>query len=237
MADGVPPPSPSAENEENRFDQWWHRRLMPGLVVVTAVLMVAFFSAAQSELASLRAVIESGPQLEENLIRKLADQAAEGSPWTAFEMMRQSFGLRASLHFAKINLLSIIWLKYMGFLAGMVIAFAGAFFILGKVREPKGTQGQIQINAGGVQSQWQSAYPGVGLVLLGVTLMSITISVSKQFDWNAGQVSFPPYTSLTPDQEKSEVDKGTDKERKKVAELNEMTLRYKNAISSKGDRK
>jgi hypothetical protein len=112
----------------------------------------------------------------------------------SFEIFRQGFILNASLHFAKVHLLSIVWLKYMGFLTGMVLSFSGAFFIVGKILEPGSAAGALDVGNDSVKAGLKTAYPGLILAALGSALIAATIYVPRQIDWKSGDVTLPIFT-------------------------------------------
>jgi hypothetical protein len=71
------------------------------------------------------------------------------------------------------------WTRYLGFLTGMILAFIGSVFILGKLREEA-----MQINgeAEGVKASLNTSSPGIVLAVLGVLLMCLTIAIPFQFE-------------------------------------------------------
>lgn len=89
-------------------------------------------------------------------------------------------------HEASVLLMSGIWVKYLGFVTGMILAMIGAIFILGKLEQSdsseitgKTVQGEISI---------KSASPGIILVVLGAILMIITIVMQDSIQVNDAAV-------------------------------------------------
>jgi len=64
-----------------------------------------------------------------------------------------------------------IWVRYLGFITGMILSFIGAIFVLGKLREPK-TEMSV---SGSVKTHIATQSPGIILVLLGSIIMLTTI--------------------------------------------------------------
>jgi hypothetical protein len=76
------------------------------------------------------------------------------------------------------SILMRTWTRYTGFLVGMVLALAGAFFILGRLREETN---QLSGEAGGLKFAIVTSSPGVILVVLGAILMVATLFI--KIDW------------------------------------------------------
>jgi drug/metabolite transporter (DMT)-like permease len=68
--------------------------------------------------------------------------------------------------------MSSIWIKYLGFVTGMILAFIGAVFILGKLQESNSiVSGKMEA----AEVSIKSSSLGIILVVLGTSLMSITL--------------------------------------------------------------
>jgi hypothetical protein len=85
-------------------------------------------------------------------------------------------------HQANVLLMSSIWVRYLGFVTGMILAMIGAIFILGKLEQNdaseiagKTAQGEISL---------KSSSPGIILVALGATLMILTIVMQHSIQVN-----------------------------------------------------
>lgn len=157
---------------------------------VLAVLMALFFSAAYKQYGALEAEISKGPALQLNDLNQHA-LGKEPFDWLRFEVVRQGFALNASIHFARAQLLSLLWLKEMGFLAGMVLAFAGAFFILARVHEPLGTRTEAETKIQELTLMVKTSYPGLVLAITGAVLIGLTLFISKPVEWRAGAIAIP----------------------------------------------
>ena len=78
-------------------------------------------------------------------------------------------------HQANTSLMSRIWIKYLGFVTGMILAIVGALFILGKFREKDST---LNAKTEAAEFSLSTASPGIFLAVLGTILMSITIFIN-----------------------------------------------------------
>lgn len=65
-----------------------------------------------------------------------------------------------------------IFTKYLGFLTGMIMAIAGAVFIIGRIKED---QSDLAIGTGDKTASLKSSSPGIIFGVLGTALMGMTI--------------------------------------------------------------
>jgi hypothetical protein len=86
-------------------------------------------------------------------------------------------------HQASALLMSRIWAKNLAFMTGMILAFIGAIFILGKLSESPSA-----VKGGG--SNWNvsitSASPGILLAFFGTTLVALSIIIHENIDVHDG---------------------------------------------------
>jgi len=84
----------------------------------------------------------------------------------------ERFSIQNRYRQANIMMMNSMYLSYMGFVTGMILALVGAAFVLGKLREP-------ETSVGSETPVWKfslaSTSPGLILAVLGSALMSITI--------------------------------------------------------------
>ena len=88
-------------------------------------------------------------------------------------------------HQANTSLMSRIWIKYLGFVTGMILAIVGALFILGKFREKDST---LNAKTEAAEFSLSTASPGIFLAVLGTILMSITIFINHEIEVNDGLI-------------------------------------------------
>jgi hypothetical protein len=77
-------------------------------------------------------------------------------------------------HQANSAMLARVWTRYLGFLTGVILAFTGAVFILGKLREEAS---QLDVEGQGFKATLNTSSPGLVLALLGSILIAITLIV------------------------------------------------------------
>jgi hypothetical protein len=157
----------------------WQERLLPTMVGLLVGLTLFFFVATFIQMAYLHWSILQYPTLEitssssEDLMNsattydeKLSAERAE----TLTEMEAYIIGRR--YHLASVELMAGLWIRYLGFITGMILSLVGASFVLGKLREPAT---ELTGKASGVDFSLRSASPGIILAVLGVVLMFATI--------------------------------------------------------------
>lgn len=157
----------------------WQERLLPTMVGFLVGLTLFFFVATFIQMGYLHWSILQYPILEitttssEDLMstattfdEKLSAERAE----TLTEMEAYIIGRR--YHLASVELMAGLWIRYLGFITGMILSLVGASFVLGKLREPAT---ELSGKAAGVDFSLRSASPGIILAVLGVVLMFATI--------------------------------------------------------------
>jgi hypothetical protein len=146
-------------------DSRWQRRLLPFLVATLGVLTVLFCAAIAVETHYIQARMESPLQLD---LRPAIDQQFRANPNFLLEADLIERRYRA----ADAAALSRIYLMFLGFGTGMVMALVGATFILAKFSEPATS---IDGSGSSFKASLHSGSPGVILAFLGTVLMLSTI--------------------------------------------------------------
>lgn len=167
----------SNESDDERLSastlQQWQRRLLPFMVWMVAGLTLFFFIASFAQLAYLHVNIQQGPKVELGslAVPENVESPEQSRRFNVFSQLEASV-LRQRYHQANVFLMSRVWVRYLGFVTGMILALVGAAFILGKLRE-KPTE--LHAEGGGGAVSLRSTSPGIILAVLGVTLMVTTI--------------------------------------------------------------
>ncbi len=187
--------STSGGNEKN---DTWQNRLMPYMVGLVLTLTFFFFAATLFQLYELNSKIETAPELQySELLKDFTDASAlMEKQWKSLVVL-ESHVLQQRYHQANILLMARVWVRYLGFVTGMILSLIGAVFILGKLREPS-----TELTLGGddvekklpgiLKIQLVTQSPGIVLVTLGTALMLITILVHHPIEVN----DRPVYTSV-----------------------------------------
>jgi len=171
----------------------WQKKLLPLMKRMIILLTFFFFIASFGQLIYLQVSINTDPPIN---INQPLSQLQTTDKITLDE--RQSMARLEALilletntmerrhHQANVLLMSSMWVRYLGFVTGMILAMIGAIFILGKLEQNdaseisgKTSQGEITL---------KSSSPGIILVALGATLMILTIVMQHTLQVNDAAV-------------------------------------------------
>jgi hypothetical protein len=157
----------------------WQDRMLPLMQRMIIGLTLFFFLASFAQLYFLHQSIGQAPRIDLSSILPNSTIAQDSEQSMSVDavhsralLLLEANALERRHHQANVLLMSRVWVRYLGFVTGMILALVGAVFILGKLREPAS-----EINAEGklVSIAVRSASPGIVLAFLGVTLMLATI--------------------------------------------------------------
>ena len=162
-------------------------------------LTLFFFAATLFQLYELNLKIQDAPELENTELLQQTESNATlmETQWRTLVVL-ESHVLQQRYHQANVLLMARIWIRYLGFVTGMMLALIGAVFILGKLREPTTTLTLSGVSPdpnlpGNFKAQLLTQSPGIVLVTLGTVLMLLTILVHHPIQVNDA----PVYTSVT----------------------------------------
>jgi len=165
-----PEPQGEVPKREERSLRQWQAKLRKWMQIVVSLTGVLFFLVSAWQVNRiLRSINETGqydrgrePEVKASLDRHMLYTMAG----------LECYALQRRYHQADIALLSRLWIKYLGFFTGMILAVIGASFILGKLQESDTTlTGKLQA----FEFSLISASPGLVMVLLGAMLMMTAI--------------------------------------------------------------
>ncbi len=164
----------------------WQNELMPFMKWMLIIFSAFFLSASLFQLYYLHKKID----YEENLnIGKYLDEHApndgrEDIKWLTVSKLEEH-ALSRRYHQANVSLMAGIWMKYLGFLTGMIICLCGAVFILGKIETSSESKLELENEVSG-KSVLQSSSPGIFMVLLGVVLIIFINQFENKVDLKDG---------------------------------------------------
>jgi hypothetical protein len=177
------PAEPSIDRDLIR----WQRRLLPFMAGFMVVMAFLFFVFSGLHIYQVTHFIQlaDGPDTRTQIENEISRPT--GQPVTADEVMEHSLllleadALDKRYHEAGGLLMSRIWSRQLAFITGMVMAFVGAAFILGKLSE-----NTTQISGG--SDQWKvaisSASPGIILSFLGTVVIVASLFVKATLEVN-----------------------------------------------------
>lgn len=156
-------------------DLKWQSSLLPFMKYSIIGFFIFFFVASFFQLYSLHDKMNypihlSLPPIDQNSAN---NEAFEKQKYQTLVLLEE-YGLKRRYHQANVGLMMGAWIKYLGFMTGMMLSLCGAVFILGKMNIDKSSVdvetkviGKFAIN---------STSPGIFLSTLGVVLIIFAIS-------------------------------------------------------------
>lgn len=195
----------------------WQRRLLPLMAGMIIALSIFFFIVTLGQLAFLQWNILHSPPIE--LGPLLSDELSGGE--IEFEELYRlrRLELLAALesdiaekryYHNGVMIMSGLWLRYLGFLTGMILAMIGASFILGKMHEP---EQEVEGKFSQLSMSLRTTSPGIILAVLGVILMFTTLVDKDEFELNNPNI-YMSQTGIV-----SEADVGQEEERPRLPQL------------------
>lgn len=171
--------------EENENTIKWQESLKPFMKYSVIGFSVFFLTATLFQLYYLHQKIDNKNQVEiEEYLPPLDSTASlESVQWYVVSKL-EAHSLERRYHQANVSLMARIWVKYLGFLTGMILSLAGAMFILGKISiSDSKVEGELN-NFG--KGSLQSSSPGLFLIVMGVVLMIFTINFKHDINVKDG---------------------------------------------------
>jgi hypothetical protein len=160
----------------------WQRALLPVMTLFVTALAIVFFISSTSALRGVGQFVEGEHGELREQIKQVLNASNPGTPDDVIRrglLILEADALDRRYHQASALLMSRIWAKHLAFMTGMIMAFLGAIFILGKMSEsPSAVSGSA--------SQWSvsitSASPGILLAFFGTTLVALSIVIQGSID-------------------------------------------------------
>ncbi len=179
------------DEPQKNASQWQKYLFVIGIVFTMAVFLI-FAGSTIFQINNLQQSIGNGPTLADTVItRQYYHPSSETTYNNAFLTnlcLLENHIIKQRYHQGNEILKVQTYIKFLGFLAGMILAIIGAMFILGKFREyPISMQQQ-----GGISNEFkanlQTTSPGIFLAVLGTLLMMTTILNKSEITVTDGAV-------------------------------------------------
>jgi len=161
----------------------WQKKLLP--FMMAALVVLAIYSSVSNfyEIQIVQKQIESMQDINLDPIWQQMEKSPITDPfayarWKTVSTL-ESHALRSRYHQARIVMMSRLYLIFLGFTTGMVMALIGAVFILGKLREAETKIGAEALDFKGSLS---TTSPGLVLAALGTVLILSTIWARAEFN-------------------------------------------------------
>ena len=174
--------TPGGRGGGDRQLERWQQKLMPVMVAVIAVMAVFFFAASLWQLEAFREDSRvTALELPKSPDARLGTlEERDQARWNTLVALESHLIMRRYEQVRSLLLLRA-WTRYVGFLTGMILAFVGSVFVLGKLGEGGPAQ-ELAGEGSGVKATLKTPYPGVVLAALGTVLMGMTIAVPFDFE-------------------------------------------------------
>jgi hypothetical protein len=174
----------------------WQERLLPMMTGVLIGLTAFFFIASFIQMSYLHWNIMQYPAInlesvtQNNLAASAStyDEQLEARQLEILARM-EAYVIERRYHHANVMIMSGVWIRYLGFVTGMILALVGASFVLGKMREQVS---EVEGKTSGFGFALRSTSPGIILVVLGVMLMFATIVDKDQYEVQDASVYLNP---------------------------------------------
>ena len=179
------------QSEKNVLD--WQLKLLPLMKRMIIFLTVFFFLASFAQLVYLQISINTAPKIDVSQPLSLFKSADTNTVEQRQNIARlesiillETNTMERRHHQANVLLMSSIWVRYLGFVTGMILALIGAIFILGKLEQKNISEIAGKTTYG--EASLKSSSPGVILVVLGSGLMITTIVMQHSIQVNDASV-------------------------------------------------
>jgi hypothetical protein len=182
-----PAAAPTPSQSETRELARWQRRLLPFMSRSLVVLALIFFGLSVYDVYEMRSFVrQDTTQSARSRVEELLHANKAGLPASGgVDLVQQSLLLLEAdsmdkrYRQASALLMSRIWTRQLAFMTGMVLAFIGAVFILGKLSEAR-----TDANFG--NDHWKAAIssssPGLILAFFGTVLIGTALIVQPKIE-------------------------------------------------------
>jgi hypothetical protein len=173
----------------------WQERLLPVMVGLLIGLTIFFFGVTFVQMSYLHSSMLQIPALNlqslpDNDMMAGATTFADKATARRLEILAklESYLIERRYHQASALLMSGLWIRYLGFVTGMILAMVGASFVLGKLQE---SGSEVAGKSSLIDFSVKSASPGIILAVLGVVLMFTTIVDRDEFTVKDSRIYLP----------------------------------------------
>jgi len=160
----------------------WQRTLLPVMTLFVIALATLFFVFSINTLHQVNDFVqgeheELRAQIKDVIKPKPADTTQDAIQRGL--LLLEADALDRRYHQASALLMSRIWGKHLAFMTGMIMAFLGAIFILGKLSE---SPSAVSAYTSGWSVSLTSASPGILLAFFGTVLVALSIAIQGSVD-------------------------------------------------------
>jgi hypothetical protein len=209
----------------------WQTRLLPFVLVLLSLLTLFACVSNVVQVYQVEKHIETNHEIDlKELAPSTLGATATASEklsyarWRALVAMEVN-AVESRYHQANMILMTRVYIVFLGFTTGMVLAMVGATFILAKLRESEST---LEAGTTSWKMAFTSASPGLVLALFGTTLMLATI-------WARTEISVRDKSVyLSESFDSLETSQTQDKGQEARKQLKQSSEQIKDALEKKG---
>lgn len=164
----------------------WQTSLLPFMTKTLIFLAIFFFTITIVQLYFLQKNIMNNPKI--NVIEPLRQLSNDTDHSHAALVENQRLKMMVILeagsvenqfHQAKLSLMSRVWITYVGFVTGMIMAMVGSVFILGKLST---SMASVAADMGANKISISSTSPGLILAFLGTILLACALVINHRIN-------------------------------------------------------
>lgn len=175
-------------HENSGFQKEWQRKLLPLMSTYFVVSSLFFFAASSWQLSSMNKYMADNGTFESTLDLEIFDinnlNEAERLNIVLLTTLEAEAMTRRYTQ-ANVALMARVWITYLGFFTGMMLALVGSVFILGKLNtQPTRASGSYEK----FKIELVSASPGLILAILGTLLITTSILVKQDIKITDGSI-------------------------------------------------
>ena len=177
-----------SELQSNKQLIQWQNKLMPWMVGMPTVLIGAFIVIATLQLNKFEKFVYRGDEdkIEQAIPSPVANttdstlkRSTEYLKWYSLVKMEEH-SLNRRYNQGGVLLMSRIYIKYLGFFTGMILAIVGSVFVISKLKEDVSEfEGSIEEKT---KFKFVSSSPGIIFGVLGTVLMMTTILTHSEIN-------------------------------------------------------
>jgi hypothetical protein len=166
----------------------WQNKLLPWMIAMPTILIGAFIVLASLQLSKFEKFVYKGDddKIEQAIPSPVANTTdpvlrtnTDYIKWYSLVKM-ENHSLNRRYNQGGVLLMSRIYIKYLGFFTGMILAIVGSVFIISKLKEDVSEfEGSVQEK---MKFRFVSSSPGIIFGVLGTALMMTTILTHSEIN-------------------------------------------------------
>lgn len=179
--------SEKTERQKNKQLLQWQNRLLPWMIAMPTILIGAFILLATLQLSKFEKAIYRGDGNNIDILPSPVATATDSVLKKNVDYLKwyslvktEEYSINRRYNQGGVLLMSRIYVKYLGFFTGMILAIVGSVFIISKLKEDVSEiEGSIHDKT---KFRLVSSSPGIIFGVLGTALMMTTILTHSEIN-------------------------------------------------------